>query len=65
MPTRSPTCRWRTDRTDIAASIETGYPFQLGDASDGAAQVGFSNVDSLQPHASLKLSRSWDITDRA
>ena len=69
-----------TDGWGLAASIEGGYPFDLGngwliepqaqlvyqfldlnDFNDGAADVRYSDQDSLAGRVGARLARSWNL----
>ena len=69
-----------TDGFGFAASLEAGYPFQLGigwllepqaqlvyqtldidDFNDGAADVRYSDTDSLAGRIGARVARDWDV----
>ena len=69
-----------TDGWGLAASLEGGYPFDLGDGwliepqaqliyqaidladfNDGAADVRYSDEDSLAGRIGARLARNWDL----
>ena len=71
-----------TDGWGLAASIEGGYPFDLGngwliepqaqlvyqfldldDFNDGAADVRYSDEDSLAGRIGARLARSWNLDE--
>lgn len=66
----------------LAASLEGGYPFELGSDwvlepqvqqifqtidfdsfNDGAAEVSFSDFDSLNGRVGARLSRTWEVDE--
>ena len=72
-----------TDGFGFAASLEGGYPFQLGggwllepqaqlvyqaldidDFNDGAADVRYSDTDSLAGRIGVRVARDWDARRR-
>ena len=73
-----------TNGFGFAASLEGGYPFQLGggwllepqaqlvyqtlninDFNDGAADVRYSDTNSLAGRIGARVARDWDVGDEA